>query len=137
MRDTEGSNVAPSAAATADDIAESNTESGGGKMFFTTSDLIARINQSVAEVSALSTDGEADTPAATATSHPGGFELRRQMPDGSTRRADAADTAVADLQSKIKQTAAVLSALNAEEKMEWAQQQRAEGNKIFARGDYT
>ena len=137
MRDTEGSNVAPSAAATADDSAESNTESGGGKMFFTTSDLIARINQSVAEVSALSADCEADTPAATATSHPGGFELRRQMPDGSTRRADAADTAVADLQSKIKQTAAVLSALNAEEKMKWAQQQRYQGNKIFARGDYT
>lgn len=138
MRDTEGSSsAAPPAAATADDIAESNTESGGGKMFFTTSDLIARINQSVAEVSALSTDGEADTPAATATSHPGGFELRRQMPDGSTRRADAADTAVADLQSKIKQTAAVLSALNAEEKMDWAQQQRRLGNKIFARGDYT
>ena len=133
MRDTEGSiAAAPSAAATADD-----TESGGGKMFFTTSDLIARINQSVAEVSALSADCEADTPAATATSHPGGFGLRRQMPDGSTRRADAADTAVADLQSKIKQTAAVLSALSAEQKMDWAQLQRAEGNKIFARGDYT
>ena len=93
MRDTDGSNAAPPAAATADDGAEPNTDSDGGKMFFTTSDLIARINQSVAEVSALS----ADTPAATATNPGGGFELRRQMPDGSTRRADAADTAVADL----------------------------------------
>ena len=131
MRDAEGSNVAPGAPST-NDGTEPSTESGDGKMFFTTSDLIARINQSVAEVSALSADGEADTTAA----NPGGFELRRQMPDGSTRRADTADTAVADLQSKIKQTAAVLSALSAEEKMEWAQHQRAEGNKIFARGDY-
>ena len=48
MRDTDGSNAAPPAAATADDGAEPNTETGGGKMFFTTSDLIARINQSVA-----------------------------------------------------------------------------------------
>ena len=136
MRDADGSNVIE--AATDADGAESDSEGGGGKMFFTTSDLIARINQSVAEVSALSADGDAaDGATATTPAAGGGFELRRQMPDGSTRRADAADTAVADLQSKIKQTAAVLSALSAEQKMEWAQLQRAEGNKIFARGDYT
>jgi len=118
----------PSAAAPTDDGAGSDTdESGGGKMFFTTSDLIARINQSVAEVTAAS-DGD---PTGV-----GGFELRRQMPDGSTRRADEADTAVADLQSKIKQTAAVLSALNAEEKLEWARHQRAAANRIFKRGEY-
>jgi len=94
------------------------------KMFFTTSDLIQRINESVAEVSG------GDSAPGT------GFELRRQMPDGSTRRADAADTAVADLQSKIKQTAAVLSELTSEEKMEWAREQRMEGNRLFAKGKY-
>ena len=117
--------------ASAASVAGNGTEDGGGKLFFTTSDLIARINQSVAEVSG---DGIGEAAAPTTA---GGFELRRQMPDGSTRRADEADTAVADLQSKIKQTAAVLSALNAEEKMEWARQQRVEGNKLFSREEYT
>ena len=117
--------------ASAASAAGDGTENGGGKLFFTTSDLIARINQSVAEVSG---DGIGEAAAPTTA---GGFELRRQMPDGSTRRADEADTAVADLQSKIKQTAAVLSALNAEEKMEWARQQRVEGNKLFSREEYT
>lgn len=133
MADTDGNSddTSPPLASTAS-AADDGTENGGGKMFFTTSDLIARINQSVAEVSG---DGIGEAAAPTDTA--GGFELRRQMPDGSTRRADEADTAVADLQSKIKQTAAVLSALNAEEKMEWARQQRAEGNNLFARGEYT
>ena len=117
--------------ASAASVAGNGTEDGGGKLFFTTSDLIARINQSVAEVSG---DGIGEAAAPTTA---GGFALRRQMPDGSTRRADEADTAVADLQSKIKQTAAVLSALNAEEKMEWARQQRVEGNKLFSREEYT
>ena len=117
--------------ASAASVAGKGTEDGGGKLFFTTSDLIARINQSVAEVSG---DGIGEAAGPTTA---GGFELRRQMPDGSTRRADEADTAVADLQSKIKQTAAVLSALSAEEKMEWARQQRVEGNKLFSREEYT
>ena len=117
--------------ASAASAAGDGTENGGGKLFFTSSDLIARINQSVAEVSG---DGIGEAAAPTTA---GGFELRRQMPDGSTRRADEADTAVADLQSKIKQTAAVLSALSAEEKMEWARQQRVEGNKLFSREEYT
>ena len=117
--------------ASAASVAGNGTEDGGGKLFFTTSDLIARINQSVAEVSG---DGIGEAAGPTTA---GGFELRRQMPDGSTRRADEADTAVADLQSKIKQTAAVLSALSAEEKMEWARQQRVEGNKLFSREEYT
>ena len=117
--------------ASAASAAGDGTENGGGKLFFTTSDLIARINQSVAEVSG---DGIGEAAGPTTA---GGFELRRQMPDGSTRRADEADTAVADLQSKIKQTAAVLSALSAEEKMEWARQQRVEGNKLFSREEYT
>ncbi len=129
MADAAGNDDTSPPVASAASAAGDGTENGGGKLFFTTSDLIARINQSVAEVS-----GDGDAAAAPTA---GGFELRRQMPDGSTRRADEADTAVADLQSKIKQTAAVLSALNAEEKMEWARQQRAEGNTMFSRGEYT
>lgn len=103
---------------------QAHDDNGNEKMFFTTSDLIERMNQSVAEIS-----GGGDASGT-------GFELRRQMPDGSTRRADAADTAAADLQSKIKQTAAVLSGLTSEEKVDWAKAQRLEGNSMFAKGQY-
>ena len=51
------------------------------KMFFTTSDLMTIMNES----------------------SKGNFELQRRMPDGSTKRADESDMAVANFQSKMKQ----------------------------------
>ena len=87
------------------------------KLFFTTTDLIERLNSTVAEVS-----GE-DAPAnpknnvvCQPQSQQRGFELQRRMPDGSSRKADEGDRAVADFQSKIKQTAAVLHGMSTEEK---------------------
>ena len=60
------------------------------KMFFTTSDLMEIMNKS----------------------SEGKFELQRRMPDGSTKRADEADVAAADLQSKIKQVKFTISFLS-------------------------
>lgn len=107
------------------------------KLFFTTTDLIERLNSTVAEVS-----GE-DAPAnpknnvgCQPQSQQRGFELQRRMPDGSSRKADEGDRAVADFQSKIKQTAAVLHGMSTEEKLDWAKAQRGEGNALFADREY-
>ena len=67
------------------------------KLFFTTTDLIERLNSTVAEVS-----GE-DAPAnpknnvgCQPQSQQRGFELQRRMPDGSSRKADEGDRAVTE-----------------------------------------
>ena len=59
-------------------------------MFFTTSDLLQRLNSSIND-----SIGE-EAPS-------GGFELQRQMPDGSYRRAEERELAAANFQTKMKQ----------------------------------
>ena len=60
-------------------------------MFFTTSDLLQRLNSSIND----SIGEEAPSPS--------GFELQRQMPDGSYRRAEERELAAANFQTKMKQ----------------------------------
>ena len=70
--------------------------------FFTTSDLLKTINGILKEHSPeeiASDDGKRNDESTKS----GGFELQRRLPDGSTRKADESDIAIADFQSKIKQ----------------------------------
>lgn len=106
----------------------SNADNGEGKMFFTTSDLIERMNSAVK-------DANVDVPKADSES--GGFELQRKMPDGSYRRAEKSETAAADFQAKMKQASEMIANLNPQQKIEWAKYQRKEGNALFEKGDYT
>jgi len=106
----------------------SNADNGEGKMFFTTSDLIERMNSAVK-------DANVDVPKADSESR--GFELQRKMPDGSYRRAEKSETAAADFQAKMKQASEMIANLNPQQKIEWAKYQRKEGNALFEKGDYT
>lgn len=67
------------------------------KIFFTTSDLVTMINGFMKECDPPTTNDSDNGD------NLGGFELQRQLPDGSTRKADESEVALADLQSKIKQ----------------------------------
>lgn len=64
------------------------------------------------------------------------FELQRKMPDGSYRRAENSELAAADFQAKLKQAAEMTSHLTSKEKIEWALNQRKEGNTLFAAKEY-
>eukprot|EP00581_Thalassiosira_minuscula_P018672 CAMPEP_0183734132 /NCGR_PEP_ID=MMETSP0737-20130205/42986_1 /TAXON_ID=385413 /ORGANISM="Thalassiosira miniscula, Strain CCMP1093" /LENGTH=361 /DNA_ID=CAMNT_0025967549 /DNA_START=76 /DNA_END=1161 /DNA_ORIENTATION=+ len=99
------------------------------KMFFTTSDLINRMNSAMREANA-------DTNLPCAPSDSGGFELQRKMPDGSYRRADDGEMAAADFQAKMKQASEMIAGLDPSKRIEWAKNQRREGNTMFAKGDY-
>ena len=85
-------------------------------MFFTTADLLTMINgilkQNATEwnekggESVNVVDGSSSLPSSSSSStnsECGGFELQRQLPNGTTRRADASDMALANFQSKLKQ----------------------------------
>eukprot|EP00521_Asterionellopsis_glacialis_P016467 CAMPEP_0195307150 /NCGR_PEP_ID=MMETSP0707-20130614/37571_1 /TAXON_ID=33640 /ORGANISM="Asterionellopsis glacialis, Strain CCMP134" /LENGTH=432 /DNA_ID=CAMNT_0040371397 /DNA_START=240 /DNA_END=1538 /DNA_ORIENTATION=- len=95
------------------------------QLFFTTSDFVKRLNANVAE---LEGPEEVNKPR---------FELQKKLPDGSTRKAYDDELAAADMQTKIKQAAEQVSYLKTpEEKLEWATQQRQEGNKLYSAGKY-
>eukprot|EP00545_Synedropsis_sp_CCMP1620_P014061 CAMPEP_0119019670 /NCGR_PEP_ID=MMETSP1176-20130426/22403_1 /TAXON_ID=265551 /ORGANISM="Synedropsis recta cf, Strain CCMP1620" /LENGTH=319 /DNA_ID=CAMNT_0006973927 /DNA_START=8 /DNA_END=967 /DNA_ORIENTATION=- len=64
------------------------------------------------------------------------FELQKRLPNGNTTRCSEQDMAVADMESKFKQAANEVEDLSDEQKLEWAQIQRKEGNLIYARKDY-
>ena len=111
--------------ANADDIANSNTDK---KMFFTTSDLVNRMNAAIKDAN---TDNNDMPPAA---SDSGGFELQRKMPDGSYRRAEESEREAADFQAKMKQAGEMIAGLDPAQRIEWAKHQRQEGNALFAKG---
>lgn len=94
------------------------------KMFFTTSDLMKKMN-------AAMKDNGSSLPSDT-----GGFELQRKLPDGSYRPAEEGEMAAADFQTKLKQAAEMTAMLTPQQKLRWAKHQRKEGNKIFAAGEY-
>jgi tetratricopeptide (TPR) repeat protein len=94
------------------------------KMFFTTSDILNRMNAAIRENdSVLSSDT-------------GGFELQRKLPDGSHRPANEAEVAAADFQTKMKQAAEMVAMLPPQQKLLWSKHQRTEGNKLFAAREY-
>eukprot|EP00550_Attheya_septentrionalis_P004873 CAMPEP_0198298016 /NCGR_PEP_ID=MMETSP1449-20131203/39304_1 /TAXON_ID=420275 /ORGANISM="Attheya septentrionalis, Strain CCMP2084" /LENGTH=444 /DNA_ID=CAMNT_0043999167 /DNA_START=237 /DNA_END=1571 /DNA_ORIENTATION=- len=91
--------------------------------FYTTSDLMDTMNEAM-----KGTGGDPDTGPQV--------ELQKRMPDGSTVRADEKDMAVANLQSKVKQCAMMVKDMTQTQKIEWAKQQRVEGNILFGVGEY-
>ena len=108
------------------------------KMFFTTSDLIERMNSAIR-------DANDDNPIPSSKSvrdsdgaggNTGGFELQMKLPDGSYRRAEQKEIAAADFQTKMKQASERIAGFDSQKKMEWAKCQRLEGNTLFARGEY-
>lgn len=102
------------------------------KLFFTRSDLIERLNSSLASYDACTLptmDGENGNEKPR-------FELQKRLPDGSAISADNTDIAAADFQDKVKQAAAVISSMSDDEKLNWAKQQRQHGNRFFQNGDY-
>jgi len=72
------------------------------KMFFTTSDLMEKMN---------STLRNGDTKNFGPQ-----FELQKRLPDGTTRRANDSEMAMADFQSKLKQAAVQAAKLQPEQK---------------------
>ncbi len=128
MAEDDGAEAAASLAAAA-------AASGGGhqdKMFFTTSDLINRMNTAINESNANLPNAKPNDPVEGG----GGFELQRKMPDGSYRRADEAEMASVDFQAKMKQASEVISALSPQQRIEWARYQRQQGNVLFGKGEY-
>ena len=96
------------------------------KLFLTTTDLMKAMNRTLNE----GWSDELEAP-----DHK--FELHvKDRNTGVTRPADEAQTAVADMQSKIRQSAYEVQDLSSEEKLEWGRQQRREGNEFFRRKDY-
>ena len=112
------------AATAASGAGGSSEERGGDKMFFTTSDLINRMNTAI---QAESTPNDAVE---------GGFELQRKMPDGSYRRADESELSAVDFQAKMKQASEMIATLTPQQKIDWAKYQRQQGNSLFGKGDY-
>jgi tetratricopeptide (TPR) repeat protein len=101
-----------------------NMEKECTKMFITTSDLLNTMNKTLDE---MATDQDIASPR---------FELQKRLPDGSTVKADAADMAVADMESKFTQAAKEVEDLSPTQKLQWAELQRLAGNKLYAEGDY-
>ena len=98
---------------------ESSSESNG-KMFFTTSDLLQKMNSSISDI----------CPDAK-------FELHVKDPaTGVSIKADEKQVNRADLESKIKQSAGQVQGMSAEDKFKWAKMQRNEGNSLFKAGRY-
>ena len=112
-------------------MTSTNNDNKEKKMFFTTSDLVSKMNASMKEANILPTSSASSDDDAG-----GGFELQRKMPDGSYRRADEKEVAAADFQSKMKQASEAIKTLNPQQKIEWAKYQRTEGNVLFAKGEY-
>lgn len=100
--------------------------STNGKLFFTTTDLMNKLNETVAVGTSSSTDNDS-------LPH---FELQRRLPDGSTRKATPADQQLADMQSKFQQVAAEVKDLTDENKLVWAELQRTEGNRLYQQKKY-
>jgi hypothetical protein len=100
--------------------------STNGKLFFTTTDLMNKLNETFAVGTSSSTDNDS-------LPH---FELQRRLPDGSTRKATPADQQLADMQSKFQQVAAEVKDLTDENKLVWAELQRTEGNRLYQQKKY-
>lgn len=93
------------------------------KLFLTTSDLVRKMNE---------------TFATTCGDGVNKVELQVRDPvSGQSYKADADQVRLADLQSKVKQSADFVSQLtSSQEKLTWATLQREEGNEMFRHGHY-
>lgn len=120
------SSITDGAAASSDVSLKSNVTDE--KMFFTTSDLLDRMNSAMKDANPDGMPGDGSTQA--------GFELQTKMPDGSYRRAEEKELAAADFQAKMKQASLMIADYDPPQKIEWAKRQRQEGNRLFSIGNY-
>lgn len=106
--------------------------------FFTTSDLIHRINTSLEEIRGTNNENEEEEEEECEKSQNDApkFELQRRFSDGTTRKASPEETAAADAQAKLQQASQIVSQLNRDEKLQWAREQRQLGNQLFQEGKY-
>ena len=119
------------------EYAGNDTNDEQPKMFFTTSDLITKMNSAMSDA----TNDNIDLlPSPTSNESPSpsteGFELQRKLPDGTYRKADIGEMAAVDFQTKMKQAATMIANMNSHQKIEWAKHQRQMGNELFGKGEY-
>lgn len=69
-------------------------------MFFTTTDLLNKINSVMQEEQLKNSYGD---PSQEPQQDQPQFELQRRLPDGSTRKASKDEADYADFQAKLKQ----------------------------------
>jgi hypothetical protein len=84
--------------------------------FITTSDIIKRLNESLDDT--------------------GEFQLHTRLPDGSARVATRSEQAAADFGAKLQQATAYVQTLPGHEQLQWANEQRLEGNQLYERKMY-
>jgi tetratricopeptide (TPR) repeat protein len=102
--------------------------------FFTTTDLINRINSSLEDNTKTLSSSKEEYEKSTLLNNRPKFELQRRFSDGTTRKASPEETAAADFQSKLKQAGQIVSHLDRDEKLQWAREQRQLGNTLFQEG---
>jgi len=74
------------------------------KLFFTTTDLLNKINTVLQQEQLKASPKSSDTdPLLQTQEDEPQFELQRRLPDGSTRKANNVETDYADFQAKLKQ----------------------------------
>ena len=115
------------------------TPPGKKKMFFTTSDLIERMNLAINDANddiLISSASKSLRDTKGMGGNTEGFELQMKLPDGSYRRAEQKEIAAADFQTKMKQASERIVGFDSEQKIKWAKCQRLEGNALFAKGEY-
>ena len=121
-------------------------------MFFTTSDLIERMNSAMGRRADDDDDTVPAPPSSPESSSGGGgapspssgggggmgggFELHARMPDGSYRPARRSEIASADFRSKMRQASEAVRGMDAIRKLEWSARQRRAGNDLDAGGGY-
>jgi hypothetical protein len=85
--------------------------------FITTSDILKRLNESLEDA--------------------GEFQLHTRLPDGSARVSTRSEQAAADFGAKLQQAAAYVQTLSSRhERLQWANEQRREGNELYERKSY-
>jgi hypothetical protein len=85
------------------DISTSSKDGKGGKMFFTTTDLLNKINSVMQEEQLKNSSAKDGDPSQELQKDQPQFELQRRLPDGSTRKASKDEADYADFQAKLKQ----------------------------------
>jgi tetratricopeptide (TPR) repeat protein len=100
--------------------------------FVTTSHVIESINSALNDVmkqDAMMANNNSDEKRSF-------FELQKKMPDGSSRKATAEEMSAHDMKNKLEQAAHLTSQMTAEQKMEWTQKQRQQGNQLYQEAKY-
>lgn len=103
--------------------------------FVTTSSVINSINSALEDVMKQEL-GEEVAQNCRGKKQQSFFELQKRMPDGSTRKATDEETSSEDMKNKLEQAAKLTSIMSLDDKIEWAQKQRQQGNELYKAAKY-